>query len=94
MDIKIGQEMIGKFQTSNGKGCRPFMFFPHGTVTELHKDGFTVKYPTIKGNGWRYKFSDIGKLVYAKDTDIEKQEAARQEEEIDNARLGYEEEPW
>ena len=94
MNIQIGQEMIGKLETSDGKGCRPYLFFPHGTVTEIRPDGFIVKYPSIKGNGWHYKFSDIGKIVYLKDTDIEKQEAERQEQEIDDARLGYEEEPW
>lgn len=92
MSVTVGQEVIGKFQSSNGKGNRSVLMFPHGIVTEITPTGFKVDFKAIKG-GWTYKFDDIDKIVYLKEQDMGKvQEQLDQESEMD--RLGREEEDF
>ena len=90
MSVVIGQEVIGKFQTSNGIGSRPILMFPHGTVTEITAAGFKVRFAAIKGD-WHYRNEDIGKIVYLKDEDMGKAQE-KLDYEMERARLGIEEE--
>ncbi len=88
--LAVGQEMIGKFQTSNKHYGRPELVFPHGTVTEVTETGFKVKYPYLKGMEWKYKFSDIGKIVYKNEASAEKDNAEHLDSMQEERRLGLE----
>ncbi|MBQ2803460.1 MAG: hypothetical protein IJF07_06135 [Lachnospiraceae bacterium] len=88
MDLVVGQEVIGKFRTSDGKGTRAIFMFPHGHVTEITSKGFKVKFAAIKGE-WYYSNEDIGKIVYLKEHDMGKEEE-QLDYEIEKGRLGIE----
>ena len=84
--LYIGQEVIGKFRYGAGKGMRTSLAFPHGHITKITENGFEVDFPEIKG-GWKYKNSDIGKIVYLKESDVEKSEE-QQDHQLEMERLG------
>lgn len=85
-NLTVGQEVIGKFQTSRGKGMTPMLMFPHGHITEITENGFKVNFPAIKG-AWSYRNSDIGKIVYLKEQDVRKVEE-RLDYQTEKDRLG------
>lgn len=88
-ELKVGQEVIGKFQYGYGNGRRTSLAFPHGHITEITKDGFKVKFPAHKDE-WNYKNSDIGKIVYLKESDVKNSEE-QQDYQMEMERLGIEE---
>lgn len=87
--VEVGQEVIGKFRSSRGKGLNPMLMFPHGKVTEITENGFKVDFQGIKGE-WTYKEEEIGKTVYLKEQDTKKVEE-QLDYEMERERLGVEE---
>lgn len=87
-NLKVGQEVIGKFHFGRGKDLTPMLAHPHGHITEITEKGFKVDFPAIKG-GWTYKFSDIGKIVYLKEEDTRKQDE-QLDYQMEKERLGME----
>ena len=65
------------------------LMFPHGEVIEVTEESFKVKYQEVNII-WKYKESDIDKIVYLKEppmAEIEEQ----QDYQMEMERLGIEE---